>query len=276
MQKYKLIALDLDGTTVKSRNKISKKNQRTIKWALENDIKVVIATGRSLGAMRKVIEKLKLAEYNMPVVSFNGSVIYDVKNDKIIKHNYFETKEAITFFEQAKKDKVSLWAYSVSNDKLAYINNKNSLMVKWMSFHTHRKTRVFSQVKNFNDQIYKFVISGKKANVFSFRKTIENNFECNIFDWSYVSKSNLNLEICPVTSDKKHALEFIAKKYNIAPEEIIAMGDGSNDIEMLKWAGLGIAMGNAKKQVKAIANDVTAHHKKSGVAKAIEKHVKIQ
>ena len=85
---------------------------------------------------------------------------------------------------------------------------------------------------------------------------------------------SLNLEISPKNSDKKDALEYVTKIYNIQPSEVIAMGDSSNDYEMLKWAGLGIAMGNAKNHIKDISDDVTAHYRRSGVAKAINKYFK--
>ncbi|AHF60590.1 hypothetical protein P344_00755 [Spiroplasma mirum ATCC 29335] len=270
---YKLIALDLDGTTVKRKNKISKQNVKTIKWALQNDIKIIIATGRSIKAIKTVADKLGVINYDLPVIGFNGGVIYDFLNNRIIKQNSFLTAEVQDVFRIANKNKVQLWAYSVKDDDLAYVNTNRGLMVKWMSWHTKRKRVLYNKVANFNDEVFKFVVSGNRPNVLAFKEEILAKYQFNIFDWSYVSKSKLNLEVSPLNTDKKDAVEYIAKMYDIKQEEVIAMGDGSNDREMLKWAGLGIAMGNAKQDIKNIANEVTHHHKKSGVAKAIKKHL---
>ncbi|WP_425380171.1 HAD family hydrolase [Spiroplasma endosymbiont of Stenodema calcarata] len=270
---YKLIALDLDGTTA-SRNRISKQNITAIKWALANNIKVIIATGRSIGAIRKVAKKLGIIEYNMPVISFNGGVIYDFTKEKIIQQNVFTNEELITIFNMAKEYQIQLWAYSVANDRLAYVNTNHSFMVKWMSMYTKRKRRLVKDPYDLRDEAYKFVVSGKKENVLKFKAKILVKYEFNVFDWSYLTKKSLNLEISPKGSDKKDALEYLAKIYNIQPSEVIAIGDGSNDYEMLKWAGVGIAVGNAKEHIKNISDDTTAHYRRSGVAKAIKKYFK--
>lgn len=272
--KYKLIALDLDGTTAR-RNRISKQNVTAIKWALANGIKVIIATGRSIGAIRKVAKKLGIIENKMPVIAFNGGVIYDFAKEKIIQQNVFSNDELINVFYLANECKIQLWAYSVKNEHLAYVNTKHSLMIKWMSFHTKRKRILVGEPTALYDQAYKFVVSGKKENVLKFKAKLLVKYEFNIFDWSYLPNQSLNLEISPKGSDKKDALEYLAKIYNIQPAEIIAMGDGSNDYEMLKWAGVGIAMGNAKADIKTISDDTTAHYRRSGVAKAINKYFKM-
>ncbi|AOX43444.1 HAD superfamily hydrolase [Spiroplasma sp. NBRC 100390] len=270
---YKLIALDLDGTTA-SRNRISKQNIAAIKWALANDIKVIIATGRSIGAIRKVAKKLGIIEKQMPVVGFNGGIIYDFAKEKIIQQNAFTNEELITVFNIANEYRIQLWAYSVANDHLAYVNTNRGFMVKWMSIHTKRKRILVKNSNTLHDQAYKFVVSGKKENVLKFKAKILVKYEFNVFDSSYLMNQSLNLEISPKNSDKKDALEYVTKIYNIQPSEVIAMGDSSNDYEMLKWAGLGIAMGNAKNHIKDISDDVTAHYRRSGVAKAINKYFK--
>lgn len=121
--KYKLIALDLDGTTAR-RNRISKQNVTAIKWALANGIKVIIATGRSICAIRKVAKKLGIIENKMPVIAFNGGVIYDFAKEKIIQQNVFSNDELINVFYLANECKIQLWAYSVKNEHLAYVNTK--------------------------------------------------------------------------------------------------------------------------------------------------------
>ena len=158
---YKLIALDLDGTTA-SRNRISKQNIAAIKWALANDIKVIIATGRSIGAIRKVAKKLGIIEKQMPVVGFNGGIIYDFAKEKIIQQNAFTNEELITVFNIANEYRIQLWAYSVANDHLAYVNTNRGFMVKWMSIHTKRKRILVKNSNTLHDQAYKFVVSGKK------------------------------------------------------------------------------------------------------------------
>ncbi|WP_374695893.1 HAD family hydrolase [Spiroplasma endosymbiont of Polydrusus formosus] len=270
---YKLIALDLDGTTAR-RNRISNQNITAIKWAMARGIKVIIATGRSIGAVRKVAKKLGIIEKKMPVIAFNGGLIYDFTKEKILKQTVFSNAELINIFNMANKYKAQLWAYSVDNEHLSYVNTKHSLMVKWMSFHTKQKIKLIHNPSTLQDRAYKFVVSGKKENVLNFKTKILVKYEFNIFNWSYLPNQSLNLEISQKGSDKKDALEYLTKIYNIQPSEVIAMGDGSNDYEMLKWAGVGIAMGNVKNRLKNISDDTNTYYRRSGVAKIINKYFK--
>ena len=80
-------------------------------------------------------------------------------------------------------------------------------------------------------------------------------------------------EAMPLGTTKATALSRLAEILNIEPSEIMAMGDANNDIEMLQFAGLGIAMGNASNYVKSLADDVTASNEEDGVARAIEKYI---
>ena len=80
------------------------------------------------------------------------------------------------------------------------------------------------------------------------------------------------MEIVDVHCSKATALEMLAKKYGIKQEEVIAIGDGFNDLPMIEWAGLGIAMENASETVKECADEVTASNDEDGVALVIEKY----
>ena len=90
---------------------------------------------------------------------------------------------------------------------------------------------------------------------------------------STVRSQDYLLEILPDGASKASGLKKLADRLSILPEEIMAIGDANNDLEMIAFAGLGIAMGNANEQVKAIAQDITDTNENNGVAKAIEKHI---
>ena len=81
------------------------------------------------------------------------------------------------------------------------------------------------------------------------------------------------LEIMPSNASKTSAIEVLCKKFNIQRSEIIAMGDNYNDIDMIEFAGLGIAMGNAPDEVKQYADDITLSNDEDGVAEAIKKYI---
>jgi Cof subfamily protein (haloacid dehalogenase superfamily) len=91
--------------------------------------------------------------------------------------------------------------------------------------------------------------------------------------YSTVRSQDYLLEILPDGASKASGLKKLADRLSILPEEIMAIGDANNDLEMIAFAGLGIAMGNANEQVKAIAQDITDTNENNGVAKAIEKHI---
>lgn len=272
----KLVAIDLDGTTVIRKNNISEKNIAVIKSILQMGIKVIIATGRGTFTIGEVARQLEVDKYEMPIIAYNGGLIYNAKDNKVLKSVLLSKQQVISIFELSKQHKVTAWMYGADNFN-SFASSRFSLFVKWMKNRTKTKVSIF-KAQTHTVQGYKFIIRGNRKRMDKFLEQLRSIDNFSIFNWSYQKKTNkqkntYNAEVNPVNINKQVALEWVANEWNIKQEQIMALGDGENDFEMIKWAGMGIAMKNADSMLFPVAKDVTDHHKKDGVAKAIEKHI---
>ena len=145
---------------------------------------------------------------------------------------------------------------------------KNTKNLKGMNL----KVVNFNQI-NFNkpeNYIYKVCFIDKPEKIIEKRKQISEEI---LKKYEITSSVPEYLEIVKKGIKKSEAIKVVLEKYHIQQDEVMAIGDGENDVEMLEFAGLGIAMENAKEEVKRFANDVTTSNNHDGVANAIEKYI---
>ncbi|QHX36403.1 Cof-type HAD-IIB family hydrolase [Spiroplasma sp. BIUS-1] len=267
---YKILALDMDGTTFKSLDDIVMENVEPINKAIKKGTKVVFVTGRPIHTKLNRLELFDFSSDGAIFAAFNGALIYDLKDKKAIDANPIDKETALKAFELLKSDKdfseVELWAYTV-DDTLSYV----SMPIE--------KAKVLKHETNFFD--YEPVIFEQGMEMLDCHKILTMNTNT-----KFVNKlKELGLEVSwtegspagEVTKkgiNKKYALEFLSKKFSIDKEEILAMGDGANDVPMFEYAGLSIAPANAHDEIKEKATEVSEYTNLEGaVAKAINKYI---
>jgi 5-amino-6-(5-phospho-D-ribitylamino)uracil phosphatase len=242
--KWRLIALDMDGTTLDKDGRISEENRTWIHAARQAGIEVTFATGRHLnGIVRTYVEDLGL---KVPVVTVNGGEVWTTEGD-LLSRSVFTTDEIGTLYDLAHEMGLSYWGGTV--DGMFQMHDLPSQVEEsvWLKFGFFGKDerviqRVWNQLKN------------------------DGRFE--------VTNSHpLNIEVNPKGVSKAVGLQVVCDYLGIEAGQVVTMGDGMNDVEMLRWAGLGIAMGNAQNVVKESADFVTSRFDENGVAAAIQKYV---
>ena len=260
--KYKLIAADMDGTLLDDKKIITPKNLAAIKKAMADGVIFAFSTGRppiAVEPYRKIIGE------NVPVIAYNGAMVVLGEND--IFFNQTLTKEqSEIIYEQVKKYKT-----------MACIWSRNRLYVTELGARADRyKINVMTEPVLFNDPetiinqgITKFLWFDTPERTSLFRQELAKPMK------------ELGITVCPSTSEyleffssnvsKALSLERLAKHYGIRREEIIAFGDNFNDLEMIEYAGLGVAMHNAPDGVKSAADFVTVSNNEDGIAYAIER-----
>lgn len=266
----KLIALDLDGTLLKSKRKIHPKNLTMIHRVYQErpEIKIVIATGRAPVSSIKHAKKC-LIDKKTPgqVICYNGGNIIDFVEDKqkILFEKSLSPSQIKVVLEFARKNNLKFWAYGTDN-KTAYIDR---FSLKIFVLEHFNKLKVKKIAKNQIISVYKvlFFCKNKKQVAQMLKKLTKYQ------DLEVASSSHSLIEVTPLGINKAAGLEFLAEKWGIKPEEILACGDSMNDYKMIQWVKYGIAMKNASPELKAVAYDVTTTNKKAGVAKAIEKYI---
>ncbi|QGS51581.1 Cof-type HAD-IIB family hydrolase [Spiroplasma tabanidicola] len=270
----KLIALDIDGTLLGKNKRVSKKNIAAINEARKKGIKFCIASGRAFNRVDKIAKEIGINESLEYVVTMNGGAIYKYDKNKkpvLIKETLFDIDDVKYIYNSALDNKLNCFSYS-QDIKVAYVIKNKGAFIWFMKKISHRKIKVYTK-DEMDQKAYKIIVYGKKKLIEKCKETLsQKNYE--MFSWSYVSGNTANIEINPNGVDKIFALQDIAKVENITADEIMYFGDGDNDKKAMEWVGLSVAMKNASKHIKKIATQITGHHKKSGVAKALNEYLK--
>lgn len=268
---YKLVAIDLDGTLVTDNKELTSKTVETIKKASEKGVKIMISSGRAFYRLEKFIDELGLRKENQCTSCFNGGMIVENITKKMLYSKSLEAEEVKELIQLGKTLELPIMIYTKDVhcvEKIPDVVQKNIKNLKGMNL----KKVCFDEM-NFNEEanyIYKVCFIDKPEKIIEKRKEIPKEF---FKKYEITSSVPEYLEIVKKGITKSEAIKFIMKLYDIKQEEVMAIGDGENDIEMLSFAGLGIAMENAKDDVKKFADDVTTSNNDDGVANAIEKYI---
>lgn len=269
MGKIKLVGFDLDGTILRTGGYISEHTYNVIKRAKEQGVYLVPVTGRAPCEMKDVLEHLPVRY----VVAVNGSLIYDAIDNKVI-HRVIPNQDKLL---EKLKIALSLDVYTevycgeIYTNKYCFDNMEELGMLPHL-VDIIRNTRtvvpdLYEEIKNrkqaeklniwFHDQQEKL----KYTHLF----VDEENF-------SHTTAFISALEVGVKNMDKGVGISMIAEILGIKQHEVMAIGDALNDLPMISWAGLGVAMENATQEVKDAANIVTLSNDQDGCAFAIEKY----
>lgn len=269
----RLIALDLDGTTLNSRSELTPKTKAVLEKAIEKGVHVVVATGRTFSAVPEEVKEIKGMEY---ICTSNGAEIRNLRENTLVYSNYLrpETIEEVVSI-LSKED----FMLEVFVDGIAYTDAVNYRRAVEGTL-SYRNQRYIVDTRNPVDDIYTFMLEHKDR--------IENvnvNFSNMDDKWrmqpvleaienaTVTSSFDHNWEIGGATTSKAEALRNLCIMLDLSADEIMAAGDSPNDGAMLALAGLPVAVGNAKQVIKDQAEYITGTNDEDGVACAIEKFV---
>lgn len=270
----KLIALDLDGTTLNRKSEFSDNTIKAFQKARNQDIHVVIATGRCFFALPPDVEKVYgLIEY---ATTSNGAEIRTLTDGKCIYKNCIDAEATEKLYEIIKENNLMIESFV---DGKAYMTKKEYEDTINGKF-SFRSIDYVRRTRNTVDNAVDFMLENKgnieNVNFFFHndddkeyvRKVLQN-----VKNTTLTSSQICNLEIGGATTSKATAIHELARSLNITKEEIMAVGDSPNDIDLLKISGISVAVENAQESVKEVANFITDTNDNDGVAKAILKYI---
>ncbi|QDH79227.1 HAD family phosphatase [Echinicola soli] len=271
---FKALCTDIDGTLLDKNREISARTIDAIAQ-LPADFPVILASSRMPSAMRHL--QADMNRLQNPMICYNGGYIihFNGREDEIERLDTVKIPLDICHHIQQ---------LSVGTDIHVSVYHEDEWYAPKDDFWTQREitsTKVKPIIKKWQHVMpdwesrqagaHKVMCMGPAEEIDGLFKALED--QKNEALHLYRSKDTY-IEIAPKSISKASALEqLLAKKYNIALSEVIAFGDNYNDIEMLKAAGHGVAVGNARDEVKAVANEITAGNKEDGVAMMIEKYL---
>lgn len=263
----KLIAIDMDGTLLNSKKELLEETKQYFKnfHNKNTETLLVICTGRPKSGIRPYLKDLGYLEENHYIISQNGANIYESQTGKRVMDAFVDSKAIQKWIEFGKTHGISVMGAGVD-----YYYSFDEDPTEWMEFDVKivsGKLKRITKDESLNTDFYKLLLLGDEEKLNEFETIIPQEWR----DEFYVVRSQKYLvEVLTKGVNKAFGVEKLAKELNIQSSEIAAIGDAANDIEMLKYAGLAIAMGNASEEVKAVSDIVTDTNENNGVIKAID------
>ncbi|MEE0520618.1 MAG: Cof-type HAD-IIB family hydrolase [Bacteroidaceae bacterium] len=266
MARPKLVAIDLDGTLVRSDQTVSARTVRTLIRLQQTGVKVAIASGRPTYGTMPVAETLHLKDHGGYVMSYNGGELYECATDRQLFASLMEESVKPIICSCAKEHGLPVMTYIGSE---VVTEDGENEYIRYSSMRNRMKTRVVDDfLSAASCPITKCIIVGNPERLVAVEKEMREKLGGKAD--AYRSEPFF-LEIVPQGIDKAKGLEKLLNIIKVKREECMAFGDGYNDMSMIEYAGTGVAMGNAQEEVKRIATMVTSSNNEDGVAEVIER-----
>lgn len=262
-----LIALDLDGTLLLPDGTVSPKVAETLAIAQAKGIKLVLCSGRPLPGVLPLLKELDLQQPGDHAITYNGALVQQSNDGKILSHHTMDYQDFIEI--EALSNELDIHCHAV-NDFGVYTTNQD---ISYYSVRESHLTTVPLRYRTIDEIDPSILIS--KVMFVEPKETLEAAIAripvAFAEKYTLLRSEDFFLEVLNKSASKGQALRDLAAILDIPKEEIMAIGDNGNDLDMLEFAGMGVAMGNATLSVKEISDYVTDSNLHDGVATAIEK-----
>jgi len=267
---YKILALDLDGTLTNSKKEITPHTLEVLIQAQQKGLRLVLASGRPLEGIIHLAEQLRLKDYGGYIMAYNGGIIIDCATGEHIKEEMLDTSVYQHLYEVGNTEDFTIFSYldhcvaceDIENEYVCYAARLNRMGL--------RKLNNFLKEINFPEP--KCLITGNEEKLALLEQELTKYYEGKM---SIYRSEPFFLEILPLGIDKAKCLEFLLNYLGLKKEELMVCGDGYNDLSMIEYAGLGVAMSNAQQVVKEAADYITLSNEEDGVAAAVKKFIRL-
>lgn len=261
---YKVIVLDIDGTLTNSKKEITEGTLQAIRKIQDTGGIIVLASGRPTAGIRFIADQLEFHKYGGYILAYNGAKVIDYKTGDTIYQKMLPKEVIPSLYEDALKYKIGLLTYDgdsvicgTPKDEFIEIEAViNKIKIKM--------TENFPEYVDF--AINKCLMTGNPEELVHIEKEMQEKYS----DLNIYRSEPFFLEIMPKNIDKAYSLGKLLEHLHLTKEEMICIGDGFNDLSMIKFAGLGVAMENAQETVKEAADFVTLSNDMDGVAHVIQ------
>ncbi len=271
---YKLFVADMDGTLLNDDKKLSDKNIKTIKKLQDFGIKFALATGRHDSMIKSYLKHLDL---HVPVISCNGAIVREPFSDQIFLSEALPEAQCLEVIDICKERNADFHIYGHDsifgeklNQKMLYYHNLNKTLPPEEQTKLVKIPDCKDAVLNDSEPLYKFLIISDRNN-----DLLDIMDDVGKIEGLTVCQSMPRL--CDVMKEgvsKAYALQKLSENLGIMRKEIVAIGDQLNDIDLIEYAGLGIAVANAEDALKEKADIVTnSTNNEDAVSEAIENYL---
>lgn len=262
----KVLVLDIDGTLVNSKKEITPATKQAIWGILERGHQVMLASGRPLPGMRRYERELELPQRGGYIMASNGAKIVDCITGEIVYQRLLPLTIVPGLYEYAKEHGCGLITFLGDNSISAFEPDE---YVEYEARINGITIRVVEDWPKFVDfDINKCIVTAEPEKAIICERELQERFGnmANIF-----RSDPFFIEVVPKGVDKALSLEQMLSVMGMKQEQTVCCGDGFNDISMIKYAAVGVAMGNAQQAVKDVADYVTATNDEDGIVEVIER-----
>ncbi|MDY4971174.1 MAG: Cof-type HAD-IIB family hydrolase [Lachnospiraceae bacterium] len=264
---FKLLVLDIDGTVTNSDKKVLKETRDAIIQLQENGTRVVIASGRPPRGVFSIAEKLEFGRFGSYILAFNGARIINFGTGACVYEKKLPAYIPVRLWKDALKKKLGMVTYTedaivTGTETDPYMMQESGICHMPLEYHED-----FSEYVNF--PVNGCLLTGEEQKL----ESLEPFFERKYFHETQIFHSEPGfLEVVPKNVDKAYSLKHLLNILGMKREEMVCCGDSFNDISMVRFAGMGVAMANAQAKLKNVADYVTERdNDHNGIVEVIER-----
>lgn len=268
---YRMIALDLDGTLNNDQKVITQKTKDALIAVQKQGVVVVLASGRPAPGLKRESDALELDKYHGLLSSYNGGKVVDAATKEVLYEKSVPNQTAVKLLKHMENYPVTP---IVDDGKDYYTTDRKGFMIEFESRLNNLGIRIVDNVAdNVDFSPVKILIAAPNDYLAPVTEQIKEPFRNEL---SFVQSTPYYLEATVKGINKASSLQAVCDLLDIRQEEVMAFGDEENDIKMIQFAGLGVAMGNACDKLKKAADEVTLSNNEDGIAHTLEKYFDIE
>lgn len=267
-ENIKVIVLDIDGTLFDDEKKITSKTKAVLQKAQENGLTVVLASGRPASGLWYIADELEMEKHHGLLCCFNGSQVVDCTTTEELFNSPMSIDMGKRVLNHMKSFDVNPMVYK---DAYLYVNDAYAYKVKYESRLGRLKVCEVDDLESYLTwRPNKILTSGDPA-------YLQENYQLMMAPFkdelNCMFTADFYFEFTAKGIDKARALSIALEKLGYSGDNCIAFGDAQNDLSMIRFAKIGVAMGNATDEVKEAADEITLDNNHDGIAEALIKHI---
>ncbi|MCS7079631.1 MAG: Cof-type HAD-IIB family hydrolase [Chloracidobacterium sp.] len=277
MTRYRMLAVDLDGTLLGPDSQITPRTRAAMERAIrEYDVAVVVATGRRFHSARPIAQAAGLTT---PLVTHNGALVKDIATAAVHYYQPLDlsvARELLAIGKAYGADTIALDDPEGDGRILTDgVSERNTALRYYLELNRRYVHQVDDLRTSVTAPVTQVMFCGPCAPMQALAQILEREMaaEARLLVTTYPHNDMTILDLMHPECSKAAGIAHVATQLGIAPEEILAVGDNYNDLDMLRYAGRGILMGNAEPELKALGFELTASNAEDGVAQVIETYI---
>ncbi|MDI6031775.1 Cof-type HAD-IIB family hydrolase [Flavobacterium sp. LB2P84] len=262
--KYKMLVLDMDDTLLTDDHKISNENREMLFKAQELGVYVILASGRPTPAMISYAKELQLD--NSYMISYNGAVITDLKEDKVIFEQTLTQEQIHELYDYSLKSNTHI---------ITYVNGKivSETDSEFIEIEKNITGLEHNKVVSFKEEVQSSAVKCILLEDPIYLKEVEKDLKAAMPHLSVSMSKPFFLEVAQNGIDKASSIKILAEKLDIHQSEIIAVGNAGNDLTMIEYAGLGVWVDNVDPELRDKGDFIVASNNNHGVAEVVRRFI---